>query len=126
MVINTGEMPENFKTNTFNKVTGKWEANDPTEVHIVINDDVISQNTKVGVIMGEFKKEDIESEIDYDTHNVEVHEGTHAIQDGYDFSIVDENGNDTGIPKPYIKRTAEHEAKAAGEKAEKELRNQKQ
>ncbi|MCW3807991.1 hypothetical protein OM074_20375 [Marinilabiliaceae bacterium D04] len=112
------------ETSTFNKETGKWESNDKAETHVVINEDQIDmQTTSVQEMEGVSDQDIIDQEIDYETHNTEVHEGVHAVQDGYDSTIVDENGNDTGVVKPYKDRSAEKEAFAKGDNPEEELRN---
>ncbi len=125
-IIETGE--SNFKEhNTFNKETGLWEQNDKSEKHIIINTDQIEmQTTAQNEMEGVTDMDVIDKEIDYKTHNTEVHEGVQGNQEGYDATEVDENGNPGKDKNYYTNRPdAEDEAFEKGDQAEEELRNQK-
>lgn len=117
-----GNEMEAFESdNTLNTETGEWEANGD-EAHILINEDLITETANTRKIASE-------SDVDVEIHGVEVHEGTHIMQSGYDgISVVKDSKTgkykSTGKTIPYLKRKAEKEASKNQEKAKKELKQQ--
>lgn len=112
-----------FDHNTFNGETGEWIPNDNTESHVIINESAIEDELELENGYNNYT----DAEVDIATHGVEVHEGVHTQQDGYDMTVTKEsNGKytNTGKNKPWVSRQAELDAIAKEEKAMKELKNQ--